>query len=222
MFVGYLWNTAIYREDISVCREVIVSTDVGIKLEDPFQISLGSCPVKDGIWYIIFLERQDDLCARSPSQKDIRVASVDPKVQQGFHWISFSGTFCGSPEFQSLPTMGTLHFCLPVVKLFDRSPVSSSRDETTLTIKRTTFQRDLVTCVFHSTSGSTKFIGVGFSCVEWIVFQNALQRCDFLSERWKVQDLVLKFWDLYRCNGGCVGCLTGRLEASFTSWRCIL
>ena len=32
-----------------------------------------------------FLERQDDLCARSPSQKDIRVASVDPKVQQGFH-----------------------------------------------------------------------------------------------------------------------------------------
>ena len=49
MFVGYLRNTAIYGEDISVCREVIVSTDVGIKLEDPFQISLGSCPVKDGI-----------------------------------------------------------------------------------------------------------------------------------------------------------------------------
>ena len=49
------------------------------------------------------------------------------------------------------------------------------------------------------------------------MFQNALQRCDFLSERWKVQDLVLKFWDLYRCNVGSEGCLTGRLEASFTS-----
>ena len=40
--------------------------------------------------------------------------------------------------------------------------------------------------------------------------------------RWKVQDLILKFWDLYRCTVGFEGCWTWRREASFTSWRCIL
>lgn len=70
------------------------------------------------------------------SHKRYCVAHVVPEVQQGFHWISFSGTFVGPQSFNH---------------------------------SRHTFQPDLVTRVFHSTIGSTKFRGgVGFSCVEWI------------------------------------------------------
>lgn len=81
------------------------------------------------------------------SHKRYCVAHVVPEVQQGFHWISFSGTFVGPQSFNH---------------------------------SRHTFQPDLVTRVFHSTIGSTKFRGgVGFSCVEWIGSKkNALQRCD--------------------------------------------
>ena len=119
------------------------------------------------------------------SHKRYCVAHVVPEVQQGFHWISFSGTFVGPQSFNH---------------------------------SRHTFQPDLVTRVFHSTSGSTKFRGgVVFSCVEWI----GSKKYFAAMWRWKVQDLILKFWDLYRCTVGFEGCWTWRREASFTSWRCI-